>query len=161
DFPRTIIIDEPQSFLHPGAARKLVEILKADKNQHEFIVATHSPTIISAASPKTITVIRHDGTEPNLTTISTQEADQLRMYLAEIGAHLADVFGADYILWVEGATEELCFPRILERLCDQRLIGTVIKGVSSTGDFDSKKHGDRVVDIYHRLTSGTALIPPA
>lgn len=26
-YPRTIIIDEPQSFLHPGAAKKLVEIL--------------------------------------------------------------------------------------------------------------------------------------
>jgi AAA ATPase domain/AAA domain, putative AbiEii toxin, Type IV TA system len=27
-FPQTIVIDEPQSFLHPGAIRKLVDILK-------------------------------------------------------------------------------------------------------------------------------------
>jgi predicted ATPase len=26
--PQTIIIDEPQSFLHPGAVKKLIEVLK-------------------------------------------------------------------------------------------------------------------------------------
>src|SRR5204862_1210440 len=41
--PRTIVIDEPNSFLHPGAARKLIEILKSDPlNQHQYIIATHS-----------------------------------------------------------------------------------------------------------------------
>lgn len=29
-YNQVIIIDEPQSFLHPGAVRKLIEILKQD-----------------------------------------------------------------------------------------------------------------------------------
>src|SRR5208282_407665 len=49
--PQVIIIDEPQSFLHPGAARKLIEALKLYP-EHQFIIATHSPTIISAANPQ-------------------------------------------------------------------------------------------------------------
>lgn len=49
-FPRVIIIDEPQSFLHPGAAKKLIEIFKElGKNgrfpEHQYIISTHSPTI--------------------------------------------------------------------------------------------------------------------
>jgi predicted ATPase len=40
-YSQTIIIDEPSSFLHPGAARKLIEILK-EFPQHQYIIATHS-----------------------------------------------------------------------------------------------------------------------
>lgn len=39
-----IVIDEPQSFLHPGAVHKLFEILK-HYPQHQYIVSTHSPNI--------------------------------------------------------------------------------------------------------------------
>lgn len=60
--PQTIIIDEPQSFIHPGAARKLIEFLK-DYSQHQYIIVTHSATIISAANPKTITLARLEGSE--------------------------------------------------------------------------------------------------
>ncbi|MCC0179139.1 ATP-binding protein [Waterburya agarophytonicola K14] len=56
--PRTIIIDEPQSFLHPGAARKLIEILQ-DFPQHQYFISTHSPSIISAANPSTITLLKY------------------------------------------------------------------------------------------------------
>jgi predicted ATP-dependent endonuclease of OLD family len=43
--PRTIIIDEPNSFLHPGAVRRLVEVVK-EFNDHQFIISTHSPDVI-------------------------------------------------------------------------------------------------------------------
>jgi predicted ATPase len=36
DQPRVIIIDEPQSFLHPGAVRKLLEVL-SEYPYHQFI----------------------------------------------------------------------------------------------------------------------------
>ena len=46
--PRTIIIDEPQSFLHPGAVRKLLDVLRGFP-QHQYVITTHSPAVISAA----------------------------------------------------------------------------------------------------------------
>jgi predicted ATP-dependent endonuclease of OLD family len=45
--PRTIIIDEPNSFLHPGAAKKLIQILNKFP-QHQYFISTHSPEILSA-----------------------------------------------------------------------------------------------------------------
>jgi predicted ATPase len=52
-----LLIDEPQSFLHPGAARKLMQILR-EYPQHQYICSTHSASIISRVDPETITVTR-------------------------------------------------------------------------------------------------------
>jgi predicted ATP-binding protein involved in virulence len=38
---RPIVIDEPQSYLHPGAAKKLIEILK-EFPQHQYFITTHT-----------------------------------------------------------------------------------------------------------------------
>ncbi len=77
DFPRTIIKDEPQSFLHSGAARKLIEILKR-YSLHQFIISTHSPTVIAAANPATITLIRQEDTESVCELLDTAQVGEQR-----------------------------------------------------------------------------------
>lgn len=37
--PSTIVIDEPQSFLHPGAIRRLFDVLRCYP-QHQYVVVT-------------------------------------------------------------------------------------------------------------------------
>lgn len=112
---RTILIDEPQSFLHPGAIQKLFEILKrVQHRKHQFIVTTHSPTVVTAASPCNVILLRRKENETTVETIDVNETNELRQFLSEIGARLSDVFGCDKILWVEGRTEEVCFRRIAE-----------------------------------------------
>lgn len=156
---RTIIIDEPQSFLHPGAVRKLLEILKSYP-QHQFIITTHSPTAVTAVNLKTLLLIRRRESESVTKVIDVSETHELRNFLLEVGARLSDVFGADNILWVEGRTEELCFPLILEKVIDQPLFGTQIIGVQQTGDFEGK-HSKTVFEIYTRLSTGRGLLPDA
>lgn len=157
--PRAIIIDEPQSFLHPGAVRNLIEILHR-YSKHQFIIATHSPIVITAAHANTITLVTQNGGESTLRTLDARKAEDQTLYLSEVGASLADVFGADQILWVEGKTEERCFPTILERLSDRRLRGTAIVGVLSPGDLKGR-HKETIYRIYTRLSTTAALIPPA
>jgi predicted ATPase len=157
-YATTIIIDEPQSFLHPGAARKLIEVLKMYP-QHQFVIATHSPTIITAASPETITIVRQEDSESTFQTIQSAEAEQLRTYLAEIGARLSDVFGADNIIWAEGPTEERCFPKVLEKVARRPLMGTVIRAIKNTGDLTGR-HASLIIEIYKRLSHGNSLLPP-
>jgi hypothetical protein len=84
----------------------------------------------------------------------------LQFYLAEIGARLSDVFGADNILWVEGQTEEQCFPLILRGIAGRNLMGTAILGIRETGDFE-RRDAKRVIELYRRLTSSSTLLPPA
>ncbi len=158
--PRTIIIDEPHSFLHPGAARKIIEILKDYRDKHQYVIATHAPTIISAAAPETILLLRQEGPETLVSNLDPKNVAEMRDYMAEIGVRLSDVFGADNVLWVEGSMEEQCFPRILRTILGKSLMGTVIRGVKNTGDF-AGKHAELVIDLYNRITRASTLVPLA
>ncbi|MEA5554481.1 AAA family ATPase [Anabaena cylindrica UHCC 0172] len=157
--PRTIIIDEPQSFLHPGAAKKLIEILKQFP-QHQYFIATHSPTIINAANPSKIIMLKYEDCETKVSVINAKEAREQRSLLAEVGVSLSDVFGADNILWVEGPTEQICFPLILENVAKKSLLGTTILAVQDVGRLDNK-NASLIFDIYDKLSGGSSLFPPA
>jgi hypothetical protein len=159
DRPQVIIIDEPQSFLHPGAARKLIEFLRMNA-QHQFIIATHSPTVIAAADPKTITLVRYENAESRLQQLDARLEKGIQATLADLGIRLSDSFGADNILWVEGRTEEKCFPLIVERLLKRPLRGTEILGIRQTGDLESRD-AKKVFEIYRSLAEGASLLPPA
>ncbi|QLE41981.1 ATP-binding protein [Nostoc sp. C052] len=157
---RTLIIDEPQSFLHPGAAKKLIETIKQFP-QHQYFIATHSPEIIASANPSTIIKLQYQDCETTASVINTKEIKSQNEILAELGVRLSDVFGADSILWVEGQTEEKCFPMILEKVAKITLMGIKILSVNSTDALLDGKRSDLVFDIYTKLTTGASLFPPA
>lgn len=124
------------------------------------MIATHSPTVVSAANVQTITLVTQTGAETQLLPLDVRQAENQRQILAAVGASLADVFGADRILWVEGKTEELAFPLILEVLTPIQLHGTAVIGLLQTGDLQGRDRR-RIYDIYLKLTQSGALIPPA
>jgi predicted ATP-dependent endonuclease of OLD family len=157
---RIIIIDEPQSFLHPGAARKLIEILK-EFPQHQYFIATHSSATITAANPSTIVKLRHENNETKVLVMKPDNIKEQRDLLADLGVNLSDVFGADNVLWVEGPTEEQCFPIILEKIAKKPQRGTQILAVKNTGDFLEKKPTNLIFDIYDKLSEWNSLFPPA
>ena len=76
---------------------------------------------------------------------------------------MSDVFGADSILWVEGPTEEQCFPLILSKVAPKLLTGTKIVSIKNTGDLLGKKahFADVMFDLYKRISGGNNLYPPA
>ncbi len=157
--PRVIAIDEPQSFLHPGAVRKIFEVF-ARYPQHQYVISTHVPNVIAAAKSPTITLVTKPGTESEFRAIDAGDVEQLRLALHEVGARLSDVFGADRILWVEGSTERDCFPLIIGTLKPRRLMGTEFVPVLGTDEVVGKD-ADRVVRVYERLGQGRGLLPPA
>ena len=159
EHPQVIIVDEPQSFLHPGAIRKLIDVLKRYP-QHQYIFATHSPAVITASEPATITMVRSSETGSTLSAINRTDSNDLQLYLSEIGARLSDVFGADNILWVEGKTEEECFPRIIRTISNTPLMGTAIVGVTHTGDFSGRDRR-HIFELYRKLSQANTLLPPA
>ena len=92
DDPATIIIDEPQSFLHPGSAVKLIQVLKRYP-QHQFILATHSPSILAAAGPSNIIVLTHDG-ETHAETFDLNKVASFQSFLNAAGLEMQDTFGS-------------------------------------------------------------------
>lgn len=161
DTPRVIVIDEPQSFLHPGAVRKLLEILRSYP-QHQYIISTHSPVALALSDEDSMLMIRRDEAkqESIVERIDPKRAEDVRGFLDEVGARLGDVFGADSILWVEGKTEETCFPELIRKVANVPLQGVQILGVISTDELTTR-FAHRVFDIYARLSGQTSLLPPA
>lgn len=155
--PQLICIDEPQSFLHPGAFRKLFEILRAYP-QHQYIVTTHSPSAL--LNTDRIFIARRNLQETKIVQVPAESQETSRDFLLEVGARLSDVFGADSVLWVEGKTEENCFPIILREVAAKPLAGVQILSLIQTGDLN-KKDASRILGIYTSLSRGPTLMPKA
>lgn len=158
--PQVIIIDEPQSFLHPGAVRKLFEIF-ARHLQHQYVVTTHSPSGLGSVPIAKILQVQKVEGESRIQELDRHDRNDLASLLGSVGARMSDVFGSDHVLWVEGATEERCFPDLIRRLYPEADLGAVqILGVVATGDLEGKQ-GQRFFEIYRRLTEASHVMPPA
>jgi hypothetical protein len=156
--PRTIVIDEPSSFLHPGAARALMGILKRF-SQHQYIIATHSPEIISELADAPISIVRWEDAESSVEQATHATRSVSAAALTEIGARLGDVFGFDKVLWVEGQSDADTLKVLLEASgLSSRSTG--ILPVRDTGAFQRRKIAE-ILDIYGKLSMGDALLPPA
>jgi hypothetical protein len=156
--PRTIIIDEPGSFLHPGASRALMSILKRFP-QHQYIIATHSTEVIAELSDSAVTLLRWDEGRTHVEQHPKASVDVLNRSLAEVGAKLSDVFGFDRILWVEGQSDAASFQALTEaRYGRQRGLG--ILPVRDTGSFSRRNLRD-ILHVYRQLSMSEALLPTA
>ncbi len=158
DQARTIIIDEPGSFLHPGASRALIRILQQFP-QHQYIVATHSPEIISELSNAPVTIVSWENSKSALQQFPHTTGRVASAALAEVGARLSDVFGFDNVLWVEGQSDAATLKVLLD-LLQKPQRRTAILPVRDTGAFRRRRIAE-VIEIYRTLAMGHALLPPA
>jgi hypothetical protein len=156
--PRTIIIDEPGSFLHPGASRALMRILKGF-SQHQYIIATHSPEIIGELSDAPVSIIRWIDSQSVIEQFPRTTSKLAAATLTDIGARLSDVFGFDKVLWVEGQSDALSFQALLAAFGrPSRRLG--ILPVRDTGSFKRRKIAE-ILDLYRKISMGDALLPSA
>lgn len=160
-FPQVIAIDEPNSFLHPKALRELLGILAREGKQHQYILTTHSPDVLTAVSPATITMFELKDTFTVTKQVSGKDLPLLRTELADLGIRMTDLHGRDMVLWVEGQTEEIVMPDLLQYFCPEVSAGTAVLRVEHTGAFEKKGISPtEVANIYQRLAGSSALVPP-
>ena len=147
-----IVIDEISSFLHPAAAKALLRIIQTHYAQHQYIIATHSPEVLSSGNPATVHVVRRHDYDSVVKRVDLGELDQLRDVADDLGISMTDVFAAERVVWVEGRTEELCFPFIQEKTVGQIPRGLIVTPVVATGDFNAKrKRRELIFQIYQRV----------
>jgi hypothetical protein len=152
-----IIIDEISSFLHPAAAKALLRIIQTNYAQHQYIIATHSPEVLSAGNPVTVHIVRRHIYDSVVDRVDLVELDQLRDVANHLGVSMTDVFAAERIIWVEGRTEELYLPFIYKETVGQLPRGLIITSVIATGDFNARvKRRDLVFQVYQRLSQAAS-----
>ena len=159
DAPNVVIIDEPNSFLHPGAVRELLRIFE-DNDHHQYVIATHSPTAIMSVEKKRILLVEHEDMVSTVKSVAVDDNAPLEAALSELGTRRSDIFGMDAVVWVEGKTDAACFKLILDK-AGGLPFGTNIMELVNTGDIEDKKHARLAVNIYRTLSGGVGLLPSA
>jgi hypothetical protein len=154
-----IIIDEINSFLHPAAVKALLRILQTQYTQHQYIISTHAPEVIGLSNPKTIHLVKRAGYESSVERLDLAKVGKLREVAEHLGVSMADVFAAEQVIWVEGPTEELCFPYLYQSLNGPLPRGTIITSVAATGDFNTSRRDPAIVyEVYSRLSAAAATL---
>jgi energy-coupling factor transporter ATP-binding protein EcfA2 len=156
DTKKTIIIDEPNSFLHPSAARELMRII-AEHSQHQYFISTHSAETIMASPSATIHLLRKVEGETVITTSRPSVVGDLVDVMKEVGVRVGDVYGRENIVWVEGDTEAACFSLCLP---PEKRSGVDFIALLNVGQITSKKAATKaIIDIYQKLSLTSALAP--
>ncbi len=158
--PRVIIIDEPNSFLHPGAVRKLLQIFE-EHDHHQYIIATHSPTAIMSVKKKRILLVTRQDEFSTVKSVNVDDNAELDSVLREVGTSRSDIFGMDSIIWVEGKTDETFYKMIMDSAGGGLPDGVKIIGLVNTGDLEDKKHARLAEKIYEKLSGGVGILPSA
>jgi len=161
-----LVMDEPQSHLHPGALRKILRLI--DRSDVQVVVATHSPLVLSAASLASVTAFSLNNGVTAVKTVDWSIASEVRQTLHSIGVRPVDLFGAQTVLWVEGPTESDCFSYLItehEDLVEKSLeLGVEVLPLVNTGPFDarrSQKVLQHLLRVYQVASGATAVLPPA
>ena len=111
---RMLLIEEPESFLHPPMIRSAREALYdlADIAEWQVLTCTHSPIFIDVSKPHTTIMRVEKKTTGEPKIFSTQAAGftaddrtQLRM-IRSCHPTVSEFFFADYVFLVEGETEQ-------------------------------------------------------
>lgn len=112
--PFTLVIEEPETNLHPAAQRALLGLLKDWSTDRQIVVATHSPVLLdwSPAGERLWHVTRAHGSS----TVAPAGED-FSVLLRSLGVRRSDVLSASRVLVLEGPSDEdilgVWFPEVL------------------------------------------------
>ena len=145
----TLFVEEPESHLHAGAQRFLMERLYHGDRQ--VFVTTHSPTFVNSPRPKSIYQVQY---QKNRTKISRLgDADSLSDLLADIGSRNSDVLLSDAVLFVEGSGDRRAFAAWSDTLgmsMEENNITVLTMGGSERAGRDAPVRSDVLTGISKR-----------
>ena len=107
----TLFLEEPESHLHAGAQRFLIEQLYYEERQ--VFITTHSPTFINLSKPFSLYQVTNI---KGRTAIKRREGASLETVLEDIGVRNSDVLLSDAVLFVEGNGDRDVFTTFSEKL---------------------------------------------
>ncbi len=111
-------VEEPETHLHAGYQRKLLEKLKEKSKNSQMFVTTHSPIFVDRIDfdNSSIWFITKEKKTTKVERVNVNDGQDLKDILVELGVRMSDMFFAERLLFVEGATEKEILPLIAEKL---------------------------------------------
>jgi hypothetical protein len=151
---RLFLIDEPQAYLHPHAERSLLRLLD-EHEHHQFIIATNSSVLLNA---RVISQARLLSIEEGATQVTEPVGRDLLLTELEITA--GDLWLADAVLWVEGASEVEVFNVLAAELAPSDRAGLVIRRMPAEASRFSSENERRADATYQFCDEVSAAVAP-
>jgi hypothetical protein len=105
DGPSCVIIEEPETNLHPGAQRALLTLIREWSTTRPFIITTHSPVLLDTSQRTEVILITRRSGNSQVRSLGSEALEALD----ELGVRLSDVLSADRLLLIEGTSDEEVF----------------------------------------------------
>lgn len=122
-----VIFDEPENHLHPAMQRSLVRKLLSAFPKAQFIIATHSPFIVSSVKDSAVYVLRYDEIESQVQTginsrVSSMKLDNVNK-AGTASEILRDVLGIPVTLpeWAENELQTIAKHFKIEEINSQTI----------------------------------------
>ena len=137
----TILIEEPELYLHPYAIELTRQALSSlGRSRYQVIVVTHSPLVITADDMPDVVMVRKD---PSVGTIILETVrNQITSSINDMPSQTEVLFSlsnktnilfSEKVLLVEGRTEQRILPKIFEKLRESTLAACGIALVPQAG----------------------------
>lgn len=149
-----LVLDEPETSLHPQAQKRLYEYIKEISRNVQVIMATHSPYMVSwdivPMGAKIIRIASNDEEQANIYELSTEKQSDIRFDTQPRRQSNLDVISreivfTDRVLMVEG-------------LDDANILRQYIQSTSTQVNFEICGHGaDGAGNILNWMKLATAL----
>ncbi|MCH8151492.1 MAG: AAA family ATPase [Planctomycetes bacterium] len=106
-----LLVEEPETHLHPEAQRHLIAIIKREL-KGQSIITTHSPVLLDAGLASNVFRVEHDGDKSSVQRCEATEDLYRTLDLLDVRA--SDILQANIVIWVEGPTDRMFLKKCLE-----------------------------------------------
>lgn len=107
-------IDEPELHMHPGLARRFLDILKDMASQQQLFLTTQSPIFVDRSDLSNVWLVKKIGDSSQITRL--QEIEDLSNIVLELGIRPSDIFYSNVIVFVEGPSDKVVLPILAQRI---------------------------------------------
>ena len=113
--PQILVIEEPETHLHPAFIKKVGRsLVEAANKGKQLFVCTHSPFLIDQSSLDSLFVVKNEGRGTQVSPM--RDIDDLRNLLLDIGMRPSDILFCDAVLLVDGLSDEIFFDALSNKI---------------------------------------------